>query len=345
MNIQDLHTRDRGAERLAPGFAVTEATVPANVTVLTAGADGACYAGLGDGSVVAVEGQTVRDLTTHDGAVTGLGCSKRGEIISSGQDGSVQASESDGQIKTLRSADGTWITALAVRDDVCAYAAGTSVSATFDKEIAGRFDDHPSTVTGLAIAPNLAQVAVSHYNGVTLWSLTDLSPPLRLNWAGSIVGVSWSPDGRYIVAATQDRELHVWDLATERDYRLGGFQTKVKSIGWTGDSSHFYASGADVVVAWPLAGEPNAIPPKEIGYAHGATISAVAPLGAADAIAAGYSNGSVILGEVKKGTAKVLCPPGTAAVTAIVAGADQNRAVAHFGRSDGVVGTVRSAAR
>ena len=129
--------------------------------------------------------------------------------------------------------------------------------------------------------------------------------PLELYWKGSAISVSWSPDGRYIAAATQDRELHVWDLATGKDYRLGGFTAKVRQIGWSEDSSHLVSSGSDVIAAWPITGGPGAFPPREIGYVCAAQVTAVAAGGPCDRLAGGFSNGAVLIGDAKSGDALI----------------------------------------
>lgn len=326
-------TRDWGAHTTAPGTFVDEVQVTANVTALTL-AKGRVVAGLGDGRVVALAKGALTECARHEGAVTGIVASET-QILSTAQDGRLLQISPETQC--LKQADG-WITALSLQGNRAAVAIGKVVHAFHDGVLLARFDAHASTVTGLALSPQGDRLAVSHYNGVTIWTLDELATPMRLTWAGSLISVSWSPDGRFIAAGTQDRELHVWDLVTERDYRLGGYLIKAKQIGWTENSGHLYSTGADVVAAWALAGgEPNALPPVEIGYAFGATITAVIPIAAADAVLAGYSDGSLILGETTKGTAKIL-RGGTGAPVTVVALEGRMGA---FGTADGTVGTVR----
>jgi len=93
-----------------------------------------------------------------------------------------------------------------------------------------------------------------------------------------------------------------------------------------------------VLVAWGFAGDPGAIPPVEIGYAFSQTVSAVAPSGSALRMVAGYTDGSLMVGEARKGTAKIARSGGGGAVTAILPNDTLDRFA--FGTADGSVGTI-----
>ncbi|NJM34637.1 MAG: WD40 repeat domain-containing protein, partial [Rhodomicrobium sp.] len=83
-----------------------------------------------------------------------------------------------------------------------------------------------STVSGIAFDAAGQRIAASRYNGVTVLNLDSGKVELTLDWKGSHIGVSWSPDGRYLVTATQEKELHIWDLVTMKDFRMGGYPRK-----------------------------------------------------------------------------------------------------------------------
>lgn len=342
MNERFQPTLDKGTTVTAPGMRCTEVTVGANVTCV-AEAGGVWAAGLGDGRVLRLDAAGPDEVGRHEGAVTGLAVTAAGDIVSAGQDGMVARRGPSGDA-VLRAADGIWITAfaLAPKGDRIAAAAGKVVTVHEGTGIVARFDDHPSTVTGLAFAPDGSQIAASRYQGVSLWSLADLAAPDTLSWAGSMTTVSWSPDGRYVAAATQERELHVWDLVTERSFRLGGYANKVRALGWTEDGSHLYTTGADVVVAWPMAGDPGTMLPREIGYGFESRITAIAPAARNDRMLAGYSNGQIIIGETEKATARIARAPDGSEITGLVADPAQRRAV--FGTRGGTVGFVDLAA-
>src|SRR3546814_9095659 len=81
-------------------------------------------------------------------------------------------------------------------------------------------DLHPSTVTGLAFNPKGRRLVASHYGGVSLWwAKAEAQQPKRFSWKGSHVAVTWSGDGRFVITATQESELHGWRLADGADMR------------------------------------------------------------------------------------------------------------------------------
>ncbi|MBX2854836.1 MAG: hypothetical protein KTR21_07600 [Rhodobacteraceae bacterium] len=301
--------RDYGAEQIAPGVSLREVEVGANVTALSVLTRGVAV-GLGDGEVLAlVDGDPLR-LGRHDGAVTAVCDLGGGRVLSAGQDGRVlqfSLETSGGAPIALHESSKDWVTECAhhAGAGMTAAAVGRAIVLITADGVGGWLTDHPSTVTGLAFSPRGDQIAASRYDGVTVWSTQDAATPVELYWKGSAIAVSWSPDGRYVAAATQDRELHVWDLATGKDYRLGGFTSKVRQIGWSADSSHLVCSGSDVIAAWPIAGGPGAFPPREIGYVCAAQVSAVAAGRATDRLAGGFSNGAVLIGDAKSGDALI----------------------------------------
>ncbi|WP_176473909.1 WD40 repeat domain-containing protein [Actibacterium ureilyticum] len=337
MTLLEHPQADGGFARTAPDIAAREWDAGANVTCLAAGRT-RVHAGLGDGRVVALSPDGLRDIARHKGAVTGL-CATRDAVLSCGQDGRLLSTPPGAIPQILYQADAAWITALAHQGGRVAIATAKRVLVFEDGQMIARFDDHPSTVSGLAFFADGRRLAVSRYNGVSIWSVDALAPPLTLAWAGSVTAVSVSPDGRYVAGATQDREIHVWDLVTGRDFRLGGYQRKVKGIGWTADTSYLYTTGADVLVAWGLAGDPGAIPPLEIGYSFAQTVSAVSPLGTPERLASGYSNGCILLGEVRKGAARIARQPDGAAITALGTGLGDGPLA--FGTAGGRLGLLR----
>lgn len=334
--MNKMANTDQGVLQVSPDTECREISVGSNVTAL-AFADGAIVAGLGDGRVVAVRDGEAVTLCTHDSVVTALSCTADGVIVSAGQDGRVQAMRGDDGARDVVSAKDEWITTLCHSSDgtKLAIACGKRVEVIEDGDVIARLDDLPSTVSGIAFFNKSNQLAISHYNGISLWDCTRLARPEVLSWAGSIIGASVSPDGRYVAGPTQDREVHIWDLVTGKDYRLGGYQKKVKSIGWTHDAPYLYSTGADVLVAWGLSADPGTLPPREIGYAFAQTVSAIAGTCETGAMPAGFTDGSIILGEAAKGTAKIVRRASGAPVTTLTTAA---RGGFCFGTACGKVG-------
>lgn len=340
--IQMRSEQDIGASIIAHGIKCNEFELGANITTLTM-MDNGCAVGLGDGRVMSFNGNQVTEVAKHDGAVSKVVAIQGNQIISSGQDGLIHCAAIDAlksESREIRAADGSWVEAMAynAQKDVLAYAVGIALTITRQGDTIAWYNNHPSTVTGIAIAPSGLEVAVAHYDGVTIWSTEGASEGRLLSWKGSIIGVSWSPNGRYVVASTQDREIHVWDLVSGKDFRFGGFKGKVRQIGWTNCCNYMVTTGSDVIAAWPLAGDPGSFPPQEIGYVFSANVSAIAVSERIDRLAGGFTNGSILIGNAKNGEALNARNGSGAEITDMAWNKAQSELL--FGTRDGVIGTI-----
>jgi len=311
---------DQGTTRVAYGITHQRLGVAANVTAikgLSCNLVGCGVAvGLGNGGLAVVDGEgtTGPDLPPHGAAVTGL-AGLENTLYSIAQDSKLYAHElSSGASSLLFSSSGQWLSSLttAPKTGFIAFVSGktafvlpTSASETGASDY--QFTEHPSSLSGLAFSPDGRRLAVSHYDGITLWPLDGSGKGEVLRWKGYHIGVSWSPDGRFIVSATQERELHVWDLVAGKDYRLGGYPAKIHELEWTSPENgpaKLVCSGADVITAWPFGDVgPGRLPPVEIGYVYSGRVTSVAAHPNRALVAGGYTTGTVLIGGLQKGEA------------------------------------------
>ncbi|TIP71239.1 MAG: WD40 repeat domain-containing protein, partial [Mesorhizobium sp.] len=73
---------------------------------------------------------------------------------------------------------------------------------------------------------------VARYNGATLHFPATNGKPVELEWAGAHTGITFSPDGAFLVTTMQENALHGWKLADGKHMRMSGYPGKVKSLSW-----------------------------------------------------------------------------------------------------------------
>ncbi|MDQ8728955.1 WD40 repeat domain-containing protein [Bradyrhizobium sp. LHD-71] len=225
-------------------------------------------------------------------------------LVLGGDDGRLVALDSKGRTQVLATdAKRRWIDNVALHSDgSVAWSSGKTAFAQQPKGEA-RSLDVPSTVGGLAFAPKGFRLAVAHYNGVTMWFPNmAASKPEFLEWKGSHLGVNFSPDGRFIVTTMHESALHGWRLADNKHMRMSGYPSRVRSMSWTVGGKGLATSGADCVIVWPFASKdgPMGKEPGMLAPLPG-KVTAVACHPKSDILAAGYSNGTVMLVRLNDG--------------------------------------------
>jgi WD40 repeat protein len=239
-----------------------------------------------------------RRINVHDDAVILTSVATRHHLLSGGDDGRVVRIDRLGTTETIH--DGRqWIDALAARDDgAVAWSTGKTVYAR-DGHGALKQIDVASTSRGLAFAPKGYRLAIAHYNGVTLWFPNTSSPLERLEWRGSHLDVSFSPDGRFVVTSMQENALHGWRIADRANMRMSGYPSKVRSQAWSGDGTWLATSGADSCVVWPFRDKDGPMNKNPLECAvRKAKITRVAFHPKALVLAIGYEDGWVLLARL-----------------------------------------------
>jgi WD40 repeat protein len=333
---------DHGARVVSPRIHSTTSDVGAHVLA-------AVPLPAGDTAAVALGDGRVLFPALHDGAAEGdplelgaMALSVAGDphgrrVLIGTEDGRLLAVQPGAEPNVLADTDAGWIEALAVdaTGGRIAFAQGRTVQLLGgDGGDLGLFRDHPSTVTGLAFSPAGGAFAAAHYGGVSVYSLDD-GERRQLRWHGSHIAVRWSPDGRFIATAMQDRELHCWPAdGSSNGVRMAGYPTKVRDLAFTPDGAFLTAAGADTVTAWDCRGKsPGGKPPLEVGYVFDALVTRVAPRPGGIELAAGYDDGTVLIGGIESGHCTIARAGGGAPVSALAWTPDGTRLVA--GTEDG----------
>jgi WD40 repeat protein len=263
------------------------------------------------------EGEARRSAA-HAGAILcSAGDAER--IVTGGDDGKVVATDARGE-STILARDGKqrWIDHVAVGPaGALAWSAGKQAFARTAQR-AEHALEVASTVGGLAFAPKGVRLAISHYNGVTLWFPNAQTEAERLQWRGSHLDVTFSPDGRFVVTSMQEPMLHGWRLDDRKDMRMAGYAARVRSLDFTAGGKWLATSGTNQLILWPFQGKdgPMGKTPRLLAPTDPkAEIVACHPR--EDVVAVGYADGLVLLVRLKDG-AQILARKGAGApVTAL----------------------------
>ena len=308
---------------------------------------GLLAAALGDGRVAFIDSESETPpsfVSVHDGACLSLAAdSGEQRVLTGGDDARLVSTDTDGATTEVAAIEGRWVEPIAVSraSGLCAAVFGKTVSLfAQDGGAVGTFD-HANTVGGLAFDPKGRRIAAAHYGGISLWwAKPGTQEPKRLNWSGSHLNLTWSPDGKHIVTAMQENELHGWRVADGADMRMSGYPTKVKSLSWLPKGRYLATGGADSVVCWPFHGKggPMGKEPLNLGWGFEGVVTVVAAHPRHDVVAAGYEDGAAILVQIGRFEPVLVKPPGKGAVTALAWSSDGRHLA--LGTESGFVGRI-----
>ena len=282
---------------------------------------GAAFA-LGDGQI---RWQGGGAASAHDGAIlAAISHPTQPGVISGGDDGLVVWSRPDA-IETLAEAPGRWIDCLAAApgSSLVAFGAGREarVIDLADPSFSRVFT-HERSVADLAFDARGRRLAAATYGGAALWyaRIAD-QQPVMLRWAGSHVGVAFSPDSRFLMSSMQENALHGWRLSDARDLRMGGYPSKVKSLTFFDGGRLMATSGANGMVVWPFAGAdgPMGKQAMEIGFEQATLVTRVAAEPEGVVVVAGLSDGRVWGANMRTEQRADIAAPSGAPITALAA--------------------------
>ena len=279
-----------------------------------------------------------RRVAVHGGAILGS-AGDGSRIVTGGDDGEVVATDVKGEHDTLATdTKRRWVDHVALGPDGIAWSCGKQAFVRTRK--GERAIELPSSAGGLAFAPKGFRLAIAHYNGATLWfPNAPEAKPERLEWKGSHLDVTFSPDGRFLVTAMQEPTLHGWRLVDGKHMRMSGYAAKVRSLSWGPGAKWLATSGASQLVIWPFAGKdaPMGKAPRVLSPAEH-RITAVAAHPKQEVCAVGYEDGMMLLTRVEDGAEVLARNPGNAPIAALAWSAAGTRLA--FGTEDGEAGLI-----
>ena len=218
--------------------------------------------GFGDGTVrIFTSGQSSKAIKAHKGIV--LCMSKDGDyILTGGDDGRFLKISLDGEVNEIGNFGTRWVDNVTANNGSLVCSSGKIVYLWSPNTKEPKLFEHNSTIGGMAFDNKGRRLAVSRYDGVTLWkkNYSNKWESSNLIWKGSHNKVSFSPDGKYLVTSMQENAIRCWRLKDKIDFAMSGYNAKVKSFAFVGETSYLATSGAlgmgiAATICWPFDGD------------------------------------------------------------------------------------------
>ncbi len=239
----------------------------------------------------------------HRGAILSMAAvPSENAVLTGGDDGRVLRVAGDGAVTELAAHPRRWV------DHVAAGKAGRIASSVgrISRICATRTARStrliiPPPSAALLLMPRASGWPLPIMAGVTVWAKEKRGwKSAALKWAGSHTGVTFSPDGRFVLSSMQENALHGWRLRDKADLRMSGYPSKVKSWAWAGDVPWLATSGADQAILWPFDGVkgPMGRSPLQLCWSVPALVTAVAAVSEREIVFAGFATGQVVFSEI-----------------------------------------------
>ncbi|MCJ8310661.1 MAG: WD40 repeat domain-containing protein [Rhizobiaceae bacterium] len=286
-------------------------------------------------------GETV--VEAHDGLLSADITADGKSLVTGGEDGKVMRVTRQGA-ELIAEQERKWIDVVACGPNgAVGFGAGRTVWVATQDAI--KQFDHERAVEGIAFAPKGMRIACARYQGVSLHWVAGQSAPVNLHWDGAHTGVTFSPDGRYIVTTMVENALHGWRLdnvktAEGTHMRMAGYLAKPKSLSWSRKGRYLASSGAPSAVCWPFTGKqgPMGQAPRELGTRSDAMVTQVACHPIEDVVAIGFDDGTILAAKIDDAAEVQLRRSGKGAVSTLAWDQAGDRLV--YGSEEGEAGVI-----
>jgi WD40 repeat protein len=229
-------------------------------------------------------------------------------------DGSSQsaASDLDGPFTALDHAAGTRVTAASNGAEVLLSDADGSTRRLADAAT--------GDVTALAFSPTGDRLAVAGGDRIAIWNTPAETSLLHVvDIAARPLGLRWSADGRWLACPLGAGGFTLIDVDSRRHGTVPDFPAPVRTVSWSTSANALLASGAFRIAGWSMESPPlddtaaGAIVTGRSGLVIVETVAAhpIRPL-----VAAGYTNGQIVVGRIGARD-ELLVKPSGGAVTAL----------------------------
>ena len=153
----------------------------------------------------------------------------------------------------------------------------------------------PRAISDIVWVAGRPLVAVATSTGVTWRDPLTGKDERQFASKDSILNMSISPSGRWLMTGNQDCSVHVWNTETKVEMHMRGYATKVRQMAWHRGSRWLATGGGPSVSVWDCAGRgPEGRHPTMLEF-HQEPVSALHYQPAGDWLASGARDGGVAL--------------------------------------------------
>ena len=213
-------------------------------------------------------------LAGHENGANALAWGSSGLLATGGQDGCVRFWDAlTGKQTAEVKLGNAWVEHLAwqvvqrtedggPKTDVLLFAAAGRKLAALrpDGSIAHTFPDAPKTISALAASPSSvlrplsSVVAAACFGHVVVWDAVAFTAQKEFPYGNAIYALTWSPDGRWLVAGCHDNAVHLWAPAEDLELHMSGYETRLKELSFSHDSKWLATGGGKDVCVWDCVG-------------------------------------------------------------------------------------------
>ncbi len=168
-------------------------------------------------------------------------------------------------------------------------------------EIAQTIPSHKTSVSDFAWNPrNPVEITSVCGGGAQMWRVGEPEPFARFDWGGASLLVAWSPDARWIATADQTPSVHLYDFTRDHPLHIHGFETKVKTIGFSPDGRQLATGGGPTVTVWNCTGKngPENSVPRQLRF-HKGHVETLAWSPTGSFLATGDNVGRLVISEAQ----------------------------------------------
>ena len=224
--------------------------------------------GAGGVDLFASDGTLIEKIQAHDLGVQTLAWSPDGtRLFSASQDGYLRSWTAEGKEGGLsvKPARGwpvrmAWSLVPVTRGDrsegpVLATAWGKSVLlAKEDGVTYVDITDGKTSIEDLCWYPSGGMILGAANGGLRVWDSRTGQEIRRYDWPAALWSCTWSPDGRWVTAGSQEHSVHIWDAKSADHMHMQGYPGKVRLQSWSADSHWLATSGGMDIILWDCSG-------------------------------------------------------------------------------------------